>query len=54
MDSGCVGCCCCAENSEARLGKDVHYKLLVRVIHEHSLEELAQLVSQSFSVSLLP
>ena len=42
---------CCAENSEARLGKDVQYKLLVRALHEQSNEELTQLVSQSFSVS---
>ena len=41
----------CAENSEARLGKDVPYKLLVRALNETTNEELAQLVSQSFSVS---
>lgn len=30
------------------------YKLLVRAVCEHSNEEVAQLVSQSFSVSVLP
>ncbi|KAL3143120.1 PSII 6.1 kDa protein [Trebouxia sp. C0009 RCD-2024] len=37
------------ENSEAQLGKDVQYKLLVRALCEHSGEEVAQLVSQNFS-----
>ena len=45
--------CWHAENSEARLGKDVQYKLLVRAINESTNEELAQLVSQGFSVSFL-
>ncbi|KAL0030750.1 hypothetical protein WJX77_004631 [Trebouxia sp. C0004] len=41
------------ENSEARLGKDAQYKLLVRAINESTNEELAQLVSQSFSVTTM-
>ncbi|DBA71141.1 TPA: PSII 6.1 kDa protein, variant 3 [Trebouxia sp. C0005] len=41
------------ENSEARLGKDVQYKLLVLAINESTNKELAQLVSQSFSVTTM-
>jgi ribosomal protein L30E len=41
-----------AENSEARLRKDVQYKLLVQPVNESTNEELGQLVSQSFSVSV--
>ena len=41
----------CAENSETQMGKDVKYKLLVRALNLDTEEELAQLVSEGFTVS---
>ncbi len=40
------------ENSETQLGKDVRYKMLVRAVDKDTGEELAQLVSESFTVSI--
>ena len=40
-----------AENSETQLGKDVKYKMLVRALDMSTEEELAQHVSEGFTVS---
>lgn len=39
-----------AENSETQLGKDVKYKMLVCAVKQETGEEVAQLVSESFTV----
>ena len=41
---------CDAENSETQLGKDVKYKMLVCAVKQDTGEEVAQLVSESFTV----
>ncbi len=41
---------CDAENSKTQLGKDVKYKMLVSAIKQETGEEVAQLVSESFTV----
>ncbi len=41
---------CDAENSKRQLGKDVKYKMLVSAIKQETGEEVAQLVSESFTV----
>ena len=41
-----------AENSETQLGKDVKYKMLVRALNLDTEEELAQHVSEGFTVSV--
>ncbi len=46
----CTETLCDAENSETQLGKDVKYKMLVCAIKQDTGEELAQLVSESFTV----
>ncbi|DBB00042.1 TPA: hypothetical protein ACH3X1_013901 [Trebouxia sp. C0004] len=41
------------ENSETQLGKDVKYKMMVCAIKQETGEELAQLVSESFTVTTM-
>ncbi|DBA71137.1 TPA: PSII 6.1 kDa protein [Trebouxia sp. C0005] len=42
-----------AENSETQLGKDVKYKMLVCAVKQETGEEVAQLVSESFTVTTM-
>ncbi len=49
-EASCTETCCDAENSETQLGKDVKYKMLVCAIKQETGEEVAQLVSESFTV----
>ena len=49
-EASCTETCCNAENSETQLGKDVKYKMLVCAIKQDSGKEVAQLVSESFTV----
>ena len=44
-------CCAHAENSHARLGADVRYRLLARATDTSTGLALAQAVSESFHVS---
>ena len=44
--------CAHAENSNARLGADVRYRLLARAIDTSTGLALAQAISESFHVSL--
>ena len=50
QEASCTETCCDAENSETQLGKDVKYKMLVCAIKQETGEEVAQLVSESFTV----
>lgn len=49
-EASCTETCLDAENSETQLGKDVKYKMLVCAIKQDSGEEVAQLVSEGFTV----